>query len=152
MQKAVQKLRLDDACLKAYPEHSRQAVQSWIMQGKVAVNGTVLSKVGASVPQTAKISINARVARFVCRLRMLLRLAPACSTPAHLETLKMAYADRGGEKLEAALLQFNIDVVGKSALDCGISTGGFTDCLLQHGARHVVGVDVGYGQVLPEAC
>lgn len=54
---------------------------------------------------------------------------------------------RAGYKLEAALNYFGIDVSGKRVLDAGISTGGFTDCLLQRGASCVVGVDVGYGQV-----
>lgn len=52
-----------------------------------------------------------------------------------------------GHKLEAAIKGFDIDCDGKIALDSGLSTGGFTDCLLQHGASHVYGVDVGYGQV-----
>ena len=54
---------------------------------------------------------------------------------------------RAGHKLEAAIEQLGIDVAGKVALDSGLSTGGFTDCLLQYGASFVYGVDVGYGQV-----
>lgn len=54
---------------------------------------------------------------------------------------------RAGFKLEAAIEQLGVDVDGKVALDAGLSTGGFTDCLLQHGASFVYGVDVGYGQV-----
>jgi len=54
---------------------------------------------------------------------------------------------RAGHKLEAAIKGFDIDCDGKISLDSGLSTGGFTDCLLQHGASHVYGVDVGYGQV-----
>ena len=54
---------------------------------------------------------------------------------------------RGGHKLEAAIENLGIDVAGKVALDSGLSTGGFTDCLLQYGASFVYGVDVGYGQV-----
>jgi len=54
---------------------------------------------------------------------------------------------RAGYKLEAAIEQLSVDVTGKVALDSGLSTGGFTDCLLQHGAAFVYGVDVGYGQV-----
>lgn len=57
------------------------------------------------------------------------------------------YVGRGGEKLEAALERFAIDAAGRHALDVGASTGGFTDCLLQHGARSVVAVDVGRGQL-----
>ncbi len=57
------------------------------------------------------------------------------------------YVSRGGEKLAAALNAFAIDPTGRDCLDAGASTGGFTDCLLQRGARHVVAVDVGYGQL-----
>jgi 23S rRNA (cytidine1920-2'-O)/16S rRNA (cytidine1409-2'-O)-methyltransferase len=57
------------------------------------------------------------------------------------------YVSRGGFKLEKALANFSIPVAGRVCLDAGISTGGFTDCLLQHGASKVFGVDVGYGQI-----
>lgn len=57
-----------------------------------------------------------------------------------------AYVSRGGLKLEAALREFAPDLIGKAVLDAGASTGGFTDCLLQHGAGKVIAVDVGYGQ------
>lgn len=57
------------------------------------------------------------------------------------------YVSRGGVKLEKALREFAIDVVGKDAMDVGASTGGFTDCLLAHGAARVIAVDVGYGQL-----
>jgi len=57
------------------------------------------------------------------------------------------FVSRGGEKLDAALARFAVDVAGRRALDAGASTGGFTDCLLQRGAAHVVAVDVGYGQL-----
>jgi 23S rRNA (cytidine1920-2'-O)/16S rRNA (cytidine1409-2'-O)-methyltransferase len=57
------------------------------------------------------------------------------------------YVSRGGHKLEHALVHFTIPVVGVTALDLGASTGGFTDCLLQHGASRVVAVDVGHGQL-----
>jgi len=57
------------------------------------------------------------------------------------------FVSRGGLKLEAALERFGLDVTGRRALDAGASTGGFTDCLLQRGAAHVVAVDVGYGQL-----
>jgi len=59
------------------------------------------------------------------------------------------FVGRGGQKLDAALSEFAIDVAGRSALDAGASTGGFTDCLLSWGAAHVVAVDVGYGQLHP---
>jgi 23S rRNA (cytidine1920-2'-O)/16S rRNA (cytidine1409-2'-O)-methyltransferase len=57
------------------------------------------------------------------------------------------FVGRGGEKLDAALAHFDVDVAGKRCLDAGASTGGFTDCLLQRGALEVVAVDVGYGQL-----
>lgn len=57
------------------------------------------------------------------------------------------FVSRGGEKLDHGLERFGIDVVGRRVLDAGASTGGFTDCLLQRGAGHVVAVDVGYGQL-----
>jgi hypothetical protein len=57
------------------------------------------------------------------------------------------YLCRAGHKLEGAIEQLGVDVAGRVALDSGLSTGGFTDCLLQYGAAHVYGVDVGYGQV-----
>lgn len=60
------------------------------------------------------------------------------------------FVSRGGEKLDAALHAFGIDVAGRDALDAGASTGGFTDCLLQRGVRHVVAVDVGHGQLHPK--
>lgn len=63
------------------------------------------------------------------------------------EYYKTKYVNKGGYKLEGALKQLGIDVNGKIALDCGASTGGFTDCLLQHGAGMVYAVDVGYGQI-----
>ena len=58
------------------------------------------------------------------------------------------YVSRGGYKLEAAIERFRVNVAGRVALDCGASTGGFTDCLLQHGARLVYAVEVGYGQLV----
>jgi len=70
------------------------------------------------------------------------------SDDALIEILEdMPYVSRGGLKLKKALRDFNLDVNGKVAIDIGASTGGFTDCLLQHGARFVYAVDVGYGQL-----
>lgn len=65
-----------------------------------------------------------------------------------ISTCSLLCLSRAGHKLEAAIEQLGIDVAGKVALDSGLSTGGFTDCLLQYGASFVYGVDVGYGQVL----
>lgn len=59
------------------------------------------------------------------------------------------YASRGGEKLEGALSAFRLSVAGRSALDVGASSGGFTDCLLRHGAARVIAADVGFGQLVP---
>lgn len=75
----------------------------------------------------------------------------ADSTPPSRITIQhpTKYVSRGGVKLEAALAAFGLDVTGKTALDLGASTGGFTDCLLQHGAARVIAVDVGHGQLAP---
>lgn len=90
------------------------------MQGKVKVDGKIITKPGASVLSDALIECDD-------------------STP--------KYVGRAGFKLEGALKAFNIDVKDKIVLDAGISTGGFTDCLLQNGAKKIYGVDVGYGQI-----
>lgn len=115
------KQRLDDYCLQQYPQYSKNLVQSWIAQGKVLVNDKVVTKAGHAVPKKAEVRINAEDPKYVCR---------------------------AGFKLEKALDYFGIDVTGATALDAGLSTGGFTHCLLQRGARHVYGVDVGHGQVM----
>ncbi|KAG7583343.1 hemolysin A /rRNA methyltransferase TlyA [Arabidopsis suecica] len=114
------KQRLDEACVERFNEYSRTLIQSWIMQGKVLVDGRRVIKAGMPVSNTAAIKITAEVPKFVCR---------------------------GGLKLEAALEKLDVDVSEKVVLDSGLSTGGFTDCLLRYGAAHVYGVDVGYGQV-----
>jgi 23S rRNA (cytidine1920-2'-O)/16S rRNA (cytidine1409-2'-O)-methyltransferase len=67
--------------------------------------------------------------------------------PVHLEAPPTRFVSRGGEKLDAALDRFGVDVAGRRALDAGASTGGFTDCLLQRGAASVLAVDVGTGQL-----
>lgn len=89
------------------------------MAGKVRVDGTRIEKPGREVPTDAQLAVE--------------------------EDLR--YVSRGGLKLEAALHGFGVDPTGLSILDAGASTGGFTDCLLQHGAARVVAVDVGYGQL-----
>ncbi|PRQ25315.1 putative methyltransferase [Rosa chinensis] len=114
------KKRLDEVCLERYEQYSRTYVQSWILQGKVLVDGKVVNKAGTPVSDKSVVKIMAEVPKYVCR---------------------------AGHKLEAAIEQLGIDVSGKVALDSGLSTGGFTDCLLQYGASFVYGVDVGYGQV-----
>ncbi|WVZ53419.1 hypothetical protein U9M48_004364 [Paspalum notatum var. saurae] len=114
------KRRLDEVCLERFQQYSRTYIQSWILQGKVIVDGRVVNKAGTQVSDKSVIEIKAEIPKYVCR---------------------------AGHKLEAAIKEFGIDCDGKIALDSGLSTGGFTDCLLQHGASHVYGVDVGYGQV-----
>lgn len=84
------------------------------------VNDRAVIKAGTPVPATATVIITAEQPKFVCR---------------------------AGLKMEAALDYFKVDPTGLAVLDSGLSTGGFTDCLLQRGAARVVGVDVGYGQV-----
>lgn len=97
---------------------TRSHARSLIMAGRVRVDGRALTKPGATVAIDANLEIE--------------RPRP--------------FVSRGGEKLEAALDAFALDVRGMQALDVGASTGGFTDCLLRRGVAHVVAVDVGYGQ------
>ncbi|KAM3216706.1 putative rRNA methyltransferase YqxC [Capsicum annuum] len=114
------KRRLDELCLERFQQYSRTFIQSWILQGKVLVDGKVITKAGSQISDKAVVEIMAEIPKYVCR---------------------------GGHKLEAAIENLEIDVAGKVALDSGLSTGGFTDCLLQYGTSFVYGVDVGYGQV-----
>ena len=116
----MKKIRLDQLIIERYPHYSRKQIQSWIMQGKVTVNEVRIDKPGSQVSHDALIVLNVQEPKFV---------------------------SRAGYKLEKALEHFKIDVNGYVVLDAGLSTGGFTDCLLQHGAEQVIGIDVGYGQV-----
>lgn len=113
------KQRLDSLLVELNLCSSRTLAQRLIQAGSVTVDGTVVDKVGTEINATAQIQVKQR-SRFV---------------------------SRGGEKLAKALLVFEIQVKNRICLDAGISTGGFTDCLLQAGAKLVYGVDVGYGQV-----
>jgi 23S rRNA (cytidine1920-2'-O)/16S rRNA (cytidine1409-2'-O)-methyltransferase len=110
--------RLDQLLLARELAASRQQAQSLIRAGRVRSGSRILDKPGMAVRED---------------LALLVDHPPR-------------YVSRGGEKLAAALTALPIRVEGRVCLDAGISTGGFTDCLLQHGARRVVGVDVGYGQ------
>lgn len=92
----------------------------WVMAGQVLVGGQRVDKPGAAVDTTVEITVLGR----------------------------QRYASRGGHKLAAALAHWQIVVQGRVALDCGASTGGFTDCLLQRGAARVYAVEAGYGQLL----
>ncbi len=114
------KKRLDVALLEHYPNLSRNQIQGFIMQGKVLVDGKPVTKPGTPVADDAEINLTA-------------------VTP--------KYVSRAGFKLEAALDAFGTNVENAVILDAGISTGGFTDCLLQRGAKRIYGIDVGYGQV-----
>lgn len=113
------KQRLDTLLVELNLCGSRQLAQRLIRAGKVKVNTAVIDKPGTSVDPTAKIELEPQP----------------------------PYVSRGGEKLAKALQTFPLSVTDKICLDGGISTGGFTDCLLQAGAKQVYGVDVGYGQV-----
>ncbi len=114
------KIRLDRLLLERGVTTSRERAQALIIAGKVLVNGQKIEKAGAGVDGSADIRLLG-------------------------EDLK--YVSRGGLKLEAALEHWQIDVAGKTCLDVGTSTGGFTDCLLQHGATRVIAVDTGHGQI-----
>lgn len=110
--------RLDEA-VAALLGVTRSQAHALVMEGRVRVDGRIAVKAGMRVRDGTSIEIE-RPRRYV---------------------------GRGGEKLEAALRAFALDVRALRALDVGASTGGFTDCLLQHGAASVVALDVGYGQL-----
>jgi 23S rRNA (cytidine1920-2'-O)/16S rRNA (cytidine1409-2'-O)-methyltransferase len=114
------KLRLDKLLVDRGLAASRERSQALILAGKVLVNDQRLDKAGTQVESEAKIRLLG-------------------------DDLK--YVSRGGLKLERALEHWQIDVEGGICLDVGASTGGFTDCLLQHGAARVIAVDTGYGQM-----
>jgi 23S rRNA (cytidine1920-2'-O)/16S rRNA (cytidine1409-2'-O)-methyltransferase len=113
------KQRLDILLVDLNLCSSRQQAQRLIRAGEVRVNQQIIDKPGTEVDCLAAIRLQE----------------------------KLPYVSRGGEKLNKALKVFQISVEGRICLDGGISTGGFTDCLLQAGAQKVYGVDVGYGQV-----
>ncbi|HEU68390.1 MAG TPA: TlyA family RNA methyltransferase [Candidatus Acetothermia bacterium] len=113
------KERLDVLLVARGEAPSRAQAQALIRAGRVRVEGTLLDKPGAQVSMDAAIEVSA----------------------------PPRYASRGGDKLEAALAAFGVDPQGKVCLDVGSSTGGFTDCLLQHGAQRVHALDVGRGQL-----
>jgi 23S rRNA (cytidine1920-2'-O)/16S rRNA (cytidine1409-2'-O)-methyltransferase len=113
------KQRLDVALVERGLAPSREKARALILAGDVRVGGQTETRAGATVTPETAVEVE-QPARFV---------------------------SRGGEKLEHALAAFCIDVSGRTALDVGASTGGFTDCLLQRGAAKVYAVDVGYGQL-----
>jgi 23S rRNA (cytidine1920-2'-O)/16S rRNA (cytidine1409-2'-O)-methyltransferase len=113
------KERLDMVLVERGFFASREEAQRAIMAGEVRVGDAVIDKSSAKIELDAAITVE--------------------SSP--------AYVGRGGLKLEGALRHFAIPVAGITALDIGASTGGFTDCLLQHGAKKVYAIDVGHGQL-----
>lgn len=113
------KQRLDTLLVELNLCSSRALAQRLIQAGEVTVNQQLVDKAGTEVDISAQINIKVR----------------------------SPFVSRGGEKLSKALSVFAIPVAERICLDGGISTGGFTDCLLQAGAKQVYGIDVGYGQV-----
>ena len=112
--------RLDKLLIERELVVSREEGRGKILAGEVLVDDRPVTKAGTLVDKSAAIRLRSK------------------SSP---------YASRGGLKLEKALGEFCVNVAGKTALDVGASTGGFTDCLLAHGAARVFAVDVGYGQL-----
>src|SRR2546421_4883404 len=119
---AASKERLDVALVRRGLAPSRERARALIMSGQVYVGDRMLDKPGTLIPLDAD-----------CHL---------AQVPAELK-----YVSRGGLKLEKALATFQLSPEGLVALDVGASTGGFTHCLLEHGARRVYAVDVGHGQL-----
>lgn len=114
------KTRLDKLLVNRGLTASRERAQAMILAGKVLVEEQKIEKAGALVGEDASVRLLGGDLRYV---------------------------SRGGLKLERALKHWKLDVRGKNCLDVGASTGGFTDCLLQHGAARVVAIDTGYGQI-----
>ncbi|MEO7165526.1 MAG: TlyA family RNA methyltransferase [Spartobacteria bacterium] len=112
-------IRLDQALVQRGLFPSRHQAQAAIMAGEVRINGQAASKASDLVLEAHEVTVAER----------------------------SRYVGRGGFKLEGALQHFEIMCEGKTGLDIGASTGGFTDCLLQNGARKVFAVDVGHGQL-----
>lgn len=117
----AERKRLDLLLVERGLATSREQARRLIMAGAVVVNDQRVDKAGTLVAETAALRVK--------------------------DEARSPYVSRGGQKLATALQQFALEVQGSVALDVGASTGGFTDCLLQHGARKVFAVDVGYGQL-----
>ncbi len=114
------KTRLDKLLVDRGLTPSRERAQALILAGKVLVNEQKIEKAGASIDSGSSLRLLGEDLRYV---------------------------SRGGLKLEKALAHWRIDLHGKVCLDIGASTGGFSDCMLQHGAARVIAVDTGYGQM-----
>jgi 23S rRNA (cytidine1920-2'-O)/16S rRNA (cytidine1409-2'-O)-methyltransferase len=117
---ATPKIRIDTLLVQKGIVPTRQRARALILAGRVLVAEQKVDKPGISFPEEAPIRILGEMQRYV---------------------------SRGGLKLEAALAHWSISVQDRACLDIGTSTGGFTDCLLQHGAAHVSCVDTGFGQI-----
>lgn len=117
----MQRERIDKILVDRGLAHSRTKAQALVMAGAVLVDEQLIHKPSELFSHDANIRIK--------------------------ESATQRYVSRGGIKLEAALREFDIDVNGLICLDVGASTGGFTDCLLQHGAKRVVALDVGHDQL-----
>lgn len=116
----MKKIRLDQLVFDLGLTESRERAKTTIMSGLVFVDGQRADKPGMQVSPDAKVEVHGNA---------------------------LPYVSRGGFKLEKALKIFPIDISGKTCIDCGASTGGFTDVLLKNGAKRVYSVDVGYGQL-----
>ena len=116
----MKKVRLDQRVFELGFTESRERAKTTVMSGIVFVNGQRADKPGMPVDPDADIEVRG---------------------------VALPFVSRGGFKLDKALKVFPIDPAGKTCIDCGASTGGFTDVLLQHGAARVYAVDVGYGQL-----
>ena len=116
----MSKKRLDQLLFERSLAESREKAKALIMEGIVYVNGNKESKPGAQISEDSSIEVRGN---------------------------PLPYVSRGGLKLEKALKVFDVDLKDKVCIDCGASTGGFTDVLLQNGAKLVYAVDVGYGQL-----
>jgi 23S rRNA (cytidine1920-2'-O)/16S rRNA (cytidine1409-2'-O)-methyltransferase len=114
------KTRLDKLLVDRGLTSSRERAQAMILAGKVLVNEQKIDKAGASVDAAVQLRLLGEDLRYV---------------------------SRGGLKLEKALDRWQMDLGGKTCLDIGASTGGFTDCMLQYGAARIIAVDTGYGQM-----
>ena len=119
--KAPQRSRLDNLLVARGLAASPQKAQAMILAGEIFVDGARVSKAGTAVAEDASLEVNSR---------------------------EQKYASRGGFKLEGALRDFQVSTAGRVCLDVGSSTGGFTDCLLQHGASRVYAVDVTVDQIV----
>ncbi|MBI3245648.1 MAG: TlyA family RNA methyltransferase [Deltaproteobacteria bacterium] len=115
------RIRLDVLVTERGLAASREQARRLVMAGAVVVNEQRVDKPGTLVDPAAEVRVK--------------------------DEARSPYVSRGGHKLAAALRSFPVDVAGVVAIDVGASTGGFTDCLLQHGAARVYAVDVGYGQL-----